>query len=215
METEIRYYFNEKHYQKLLEQLKNNEKLKYKGCFYELTIQYDHPLKEMSFYSKDIDGRFRVRCSKDVSNDEASCKISWKKRLKETTKGLVNKEEEIEVDFNYNQLDNLIFLLENVIHMKKVESYERYRNIFANDNTEIVVDKYPFGIALEIENKGDEKNAENNIVSWAKCLNLDLKNAYRLSWDDKYSSLCREQNIQIYKDVKFGLPMPKVGGDVL
>lgn len=104
----------------------------------------------MSFYNKDIDGRFRVRCSKDVSNDEASCKVSWKKRLKETTKGLVNKEEEIEVDFNYNQLDNLIFLLENVIHMKKVESY-----------------------------------------------------------------LCREQNIQIYKDVKFGLPMPKVGGDVL
>ena len=160
METEIRYYFNEKHYQKLLEQLKNNKELKYKGCFYELTIQYDHPLKEMSFYNKDI--------------------------------------------------DNLIFLLENVIHMKKVESYERYRNIFANDDIEIVVDKYPFGIALEIENKGNEKNAENNIVSWVKCLNLDLKNAYRLSWDDKYTSLCREQNIQIYKDVKFGLPMPKI-----
>ena len=49
METEIRYYFNEKHYQKLLEQLKNNKELKFKGCFYELTIQYDHPLKEMSF----------------------------------------------------------------------------------------------------------------------------------------------------------------------
>ena len=94
--------------------------------------------------------------------------------------------------------------------MKKIESYERYRNIFANDDIEIVVDKYPFGIALEIENKGDVKKAENNIVSWAKCLNLDLKNAYRLSWDDKYTSLCREQNIQIYKDVKFGLPMPKI-----
>ena len=94
--------------------------------------------------------------------------------------------------------------------MKRVESYERYRNVFSNDNIEIVVDKYPFGIALGIENKGDEKSAENNIIKWVNRLNLDLKNAYRLSWDDKYTSLCREQNIKIYKDVKFGLPMPKV-----
>lgn len=210
METEIRYYFNEKNYQKLLEQLKSYKDLIYKGCFYELTIQYDHPLKEMSFYNKNIDGRFRVRCSKNVSNNDANCKISWKKRIKETTKGQVNKEEEIEVDFNYNQLENLTFLLENIIHMKRIESYERYRNVFSNDNIEIVVDKYPFGIALEIENKGDEKSAENNIIKWVNRLNLDLKNAYRLSWDDKYTSLCREQNIQIYKDVKFGLPMPKI-----
>ena len=39
METEIRYYFNEKNYQKLLEQLKSYKDLIYKGCFYELTIQ--------------------------------------------------------------------------------------------------------------------------------------------------------------------------------
>lgn len=41
--------------------------------------------------------------------------------------------------------------------MKCVESYERYRNIFTNDDIEIVIDKYPFGIALEIENKSKEK----------------------------------------------------------
>ena len=210
METEIRYYFSEKYYEKLLEGLKKNKDLKYKGCFYELTAQYDHPMKEMSFYSKKIDGRFRIRCSKQEDGKNANCKISWKGRLQNTAKGLVNKEEEVEVDFNYNQLDNLMFLLEDVIHMHKVESYERYRNVFFNDDIEIVVDKYPFGIALEIENKGNENNAENNIVSWAKKLNLSPKDAYRLSWDDKYTSLCKEQNIKIYNDVKFGLPMPKI-----
>lgn len=29
-------------------------------------------------------------------------------------------------------------------------------------------------------------------------------------WDDKYTQLCKEQNIEIYKNVKFGLPMPQV-----
>ena len=77
METEIRYYFNEKNYQKLLEQLKSYKDLIYKGCFYELTIQYDHPLKEMSFYNKNIDGRFRVRCSKNVCINDARGRWSW------------------------------------------------------------------------------------------------------------------------------------------
>lgn len=210
METELRYYFSENKYKELLGKFKSDKTLKYKGCFYELTAQYDHPMKEMTFYSKKVDGRFRVRCSKSLENNEAYCKITWKRRLPNTTKGIVNKEEEVEVDFKYNQLNELIFLLENVIHMKKVESYERYRNVFYNNNIEIVVDKYPFGIALEIENKGNEDSAEENIITWTKKLNLSPKDAYRLSWDDKYTSLCNEQNIKIYKDVKFGLPMPKI-----
>ena len=116
------------------------------------------------------------------------------------------------MDFKYDELDNLTFLLEKVIKMKKVESYERYRNVFSNRDVEIVVDKYPFGIALEIENKSNEKSPEEAIMFWVNKLGLSVSNSYRLSWDDKYTELCKEQKIEIFKNVTFGLPMPKVIG---
>ena len=103
-----------------------------------------------------------------------------------------------------------MFLLENVIKMKNIESYERYRNVFHNEDIEIVVDKYPFGIALEIENKSKLKTAEETVLFWVKRLGLKQEDAFRLSWDDKYNQLCVEQNIEAYKNVTFGLPMPKV-----
>lgn len=42
---------------------------------------------------------------------------------------MINKEE-VELNFKYDELNNLTYLLENVIEMKKIESYERYRNVF-------------------------------------------------------------------------------------
>ena len=108
-----------------------------------MTIQYDHPMQENSFYKKEIDGRFRVRCSKNINTEESKSKISWKRRTKNTFSELVNKEE-VELDFKFEQLE------------------------------------------------------------------LKPENAYRLSWDDKYTELCRQQNIESYKHVRFGLPMPKV-----
>ena len=39
------------------------------------------------------------------------------------------------------------------MHFNIVESYERYRTVFENEDVEISVDEYPFGICLEIENK--------------------------------------------------------------
>lgn len=210
MEAELRYYYGFDKYENLIEKLKGFNELKYEGCFYEITTQYDHPIKEKTFYSKEIDGRFRVRCSKNINTEQSKSKISWKRRTKDTFKGLVNKEEEIELDFRYEEHDNLIFLLEKVINMKPIESYERYRNIFYNEDVEIVVDKYPFGIALEIENKSKVKKAEETVLFWVKQLDLKKENAFRLSWDDKYTQLCREQNVKILKHVKFDLPMPKV-----
>ena len=47
--------------------------------------------------------------------------------------------------------------------MKNVESYERYRTLFYNDDIEISIDEYPFGIALEIENKGTKSDPESNV----------------------------------------------------
>lgn len=210
MESELRFYYANNKYEKLNQMLKAYKELKYEGCFYELTVQYDHPMHEKSFYNKEIDGRFRIRISKEISNGQSKAKISWKRRCIHTFKGAVNNEEEVELDFKYEQLNNLTFLLENVIQMKKVESYERYRNVFYNEDIEIVVDKYPFGIALEIENKSKEKKPEATILFWVNRLGLDPNMAFRLSWDDKYTQLCKEQNVAIYKNVTFNIPMPEI-----
>ena len=210
MEAELRYYYGFNEYEKLLEKLNEFRELEYKGCYFEKTLQYDHPMEEYSFYNKKIDGRFRIRTSKNVETEETKAKISWKKRNKDTLEGKVNKEEEIEVDFKYEEYDKLIFLLENVIRMKQIESYERYRNVFASQEIEIVVDKYPFGIALEIENKSSIRSPEETILHWTQKLALKQEDAYRLSWDDKYTELCKEQNIEISKNVRFGIPMPKI-----
>lgn len=210
MESELRFYYSSNKYEKLNKKLKMYKDLNYEGCFYELTVQYDHPMEEKSFYNKEIDGRFRIRTSKEINTEQTKAKISWKRRNIQTFKGIVNKEEEVEITFEYDELDKLSFLLENVIQMKKVESYERYRNVFSNEDIEIVVDKYPFGIALEIENKSKEKSPEETILFWINRLELNLDKAFRLSWDDKYTQLCKDQNVKIFKNVTFDLPMPQI-----
>ena len=94
--------------------------------------------------------------------------------------------------------------------MKNIESYERYRNVFHNEDIEIVVDKYPFGIALEIENKSKLKTAEETVLFWVKRLGLKQEDAFRLSWDDKYMELCEEQGVEKFNEVTFDRPMPSV-----
>ena len=138
MEYELRYYFNKSKKEEIINKLKNIDGIKMEDRCYEKTIQYDHPCSDMSFYSKEIDGKFRIRVSK---NDELSkCKISWKRRLDMITNG-VNKEEEVELNINYEEYDNLMFIINNVLKMKSIESYERYRTIFVNDEIEIAVDE--------------------------------------------------------------------------
>ncbi len=209
MEYEIRYYYNNSELNKIMELLKKQMNLEYKGRFYEKTIQLDHPNNENTFYSKQIDGRFRIRVSK-LNDDIRYGKITWKRRLNNIEKNEINIEEEVEVDFDYNQYDNLMFLLKNVLQMKQIESYERYRNVFSNNDIEIVVDEYPFGIALEIESKTKNKDYKQVILNWLDILNLDYKNAYRLSWDDKYKELCDKQNIIQHTNVTFNKQMPQI-----
>ncbi len=208
MEYEVRYYFASEKLDSIIEKLKSVKGLKMGKRSYEKTSQFDHPNSEMSFYSKEVDGRFRIRITK---NDEiAKCKISWKRRVPDTTSTDVNKEEEVEVSIKYDEYDNLMFLINNVLKMKDIESYERYRTIFTNDEVEISVDEYPFGIALEVENKSNTENPREVVKKWVEILNLDINKAYRLSWDDKYSELCKSQNVKQYSHVTFDLPMPKV-----
>lgn len=208
MEYEVRFYYNSDDINRLMEKLSNIKELNKGLRTYEKTVQYNHCDTKYDFYSKEIDGRFRVRVS---SNEEKSkCKLSWKRRIPSTLENDVNKEEEKEVNILYEDLDNFIFIVENVMHFNVVESYERYRTVFTNDDVEISLDEYPFGIALEIENKSNSKKPETVVRDWVSKLGLDINDAYRLSWDDKYAELCDEQNIERFNEVTFDKVMPKV-----
>ena len=208
METEIRFYYSIESKEEIINYLKKFKELTYQGRFYECTDQYNHPMKKYDFYSKQIDGRFRVR--KTINDKTTKCMITWKRRLKDNIKELIHKEEEIEISINPDEYDNLCLLLNNVLHLNIVESYERYRSIFSNEDIEIVVDEYPFGLCLELENKSKTKNAETVIKDWLNKLKIDINDAYRLSWDDKYSELCKEQNKKVENIVRFNKDMPKV-----
>ena len=208
METEIRFYYSIDSKDDVISYLKQFAELNYKGRFYECTDQYNHPMKEYDFYSKEIDGRFRVR--KTIGDNVSKCMITWKRRLKDNVNELIHKEEEIEVSINPDEYDNLCALLEGVLHLNVVESYERYRSVFSNEDIEIVVDEYPFGVCIEIENKSKSKNAEEVIKDWLNKLRFNINDAYRLSWDDKYAELCEEQNKEIQKIVRFNKDMPQV-----
>lgn len=208
MEYEVRFYYSSSEINSLLDKLSELKELEKKPRTYEKTVQYNHSDSRYDFYSKEIDGRFRLRLSKNI--EESKCKLSWKRRLPNTTENLVNKEEEKEVKIFYEDVDNFIFIIENVMHFKVVDSYERYRTIFTNEDVEISIDEYPFGIALEIENKSSTKNPEEVVMNYASKLKLNIKDSYRLSWDDKYVELCKEQNKEIYNEVTFDKDMPSI-----
>jgi hypothetical protein len=206
METEVRFVYSLDSKEKLLSYLNTIEGLSYDDRYYEKTDQYNHPMKEYDFYTKKIDGRFRVR--KTESNSLKKCMITWKRRTNKVINN-IHQEEEVELDIKIEEYDNLVFLLTNVLHMELVESYERYRSIFHNEDVEIVVDEYPFGLALEIENKSKDKDGINVINEWVSKLGLDLKDAYPLSWDDKYLELCNEQGKTVERVVTFDKDMPQ------
>lgn len=206
MEYEVRFYYPTEKLDKLINDLTNIKELKKSLRTYEKTIQFNHCDSKYDFYSKEIDGRFRVRISSN--EEETKCKLSWKRRLNDTIANNVNKEEEKEVNISKDDIDNFMFIVNNVMHFNVVESYERYRTVFENQDVEISVDEYPFGIALEIENKSKIKNPEEVVTYWVNKLGLDFNDSYRLSWDDKYLELCKEQGMEVYNEVTFDKKMP-------
>lgn len=210
METEVRFYYSIDSEEKIIDKLKSIDGLNYDDRYYERTDQYNHPMKEYDFYTKEIDGRFRVRITKN--DNKSKCMITWKRRINNKT-SKIHQEEEVELAIKSEEYDNLSFLLDNVLHMKMVESYERYRSVFHNNDVEIVVDHYPFGIAVEIENKSKTKDAVSVVTEWVNKIGLNLEDAYHLSWDDKYTELCKEQNKKIESIVTFDKDMPKVDLD--
>ena len=92
--------------------------------------------------------------------------------------------------------------------MKFIESYERYRYVFFNEDIEIDVDVYPFMIAVEIENKSIDKDPKAVVLYYLEKLDFSTSDIYQLSWDDKYDELCKKQNIKKTNIVEFGKEMP-------
>lgn len=208
MEYEVRYYYPISKKEEIEEILSKFGELKKSLRTYEKTIQFNHCDERYNFYSKEVDGRFRFRISSNEK--ESKCKLSWKKRLKDTTDDLVNKEEEKEVNIPFDDKDNFLYIISNVMKFPVVESYERYRTTYSNEDIEISIDEYPFGLALEIENKSTNKDPMEVVADWTKKMNLDINNSYRLSWDDKYKELCKEQGKEVFSEVAFDKDMPEI-----
>ena len=208
MEYEIRFYYSKNEKKKIFDKLNKIHILKNIGTFYEKTTQYNSTLPDNDFYSKKIDGRYRIRITR--GENISKCILSWKRRLSTTTTGLINKEEEIECNIAPSDYENFIYITENILKMHRVESYERYRTNYINEEIEISVDEYPFGIALEIEAKTEE-NQKDVIDRYINLLDLNYRDAFRLSWDDKYEELCKEQHITPLSDVLFSCDnMPEI-----
>lgn len=51
---------------------------------------------------------------------------------------------------------------------------------------------------------------KDNVKKWVSMLGLRIEDSYKLSWDDKYNELCKEQGKTIYSDVLFDKDMPEV-----
>ena len=206
IETETRVLFELKDEKSILDKLNRIVDLSYKGKFYEKTLQYNHPNDNIDFYSKEIDARFRVRITKN--NNYEKCMISYKRRGENFFNEQINSEEEVEVEIKYSDFDNLSYILTNVLKMKFIESYERYRYVYFNDDVEIDVDIYPFMIAVEIENKSSNKDSKAVVLYYLEKLDFSTNDIYQLSWDDKYEELCKAQKIKINNVVEFNKRMP-------
>lgn len=203
IDYQIRFCYGLTEEKKLLEKIMIHKDIVYKGIFFEETIQYDQEDAKKSFYRKENDSRLRIRLTKNSEYEKAI--ISYKKRQEKEN---INKEEEINIEINSKDFKNIQKLFENILYMRRVESYERYIHVFENDQVKIVLIRYPFMITLEIINLS-EQYKEETIMYWLKKLNLNINNCYKLSWDDKYKELCLAQNKIIEKDVTFNKEMPK------
>jgi hypothetical protein len=187
----------------------------FRGRYYELTIMYDNPNPELSFYPQEIDGRLRFRTSihspqdketTDTSNN--SSKITWKRRLPKEEGSSVHKEEEIEADVNYEQYENMQLIFEKVLHCKRMSSYERYRSQYSMEGLEITLDEFPYGVMLEVELNG---GSEDDLLDVVKNLGLSIENSYHLSCDDKYVELCENSGQKVKDDILFNdSEMPKI-----
>ena len=201
MEYDARFYYSKEELDKIIDRLNNISELHSNLRIYEKVIEYDNRNKK---YHLDNNEHLRIR----ISHNELinKCKLSWKKEV--TNKSGIKSIEEKKVKINYVDVDNLVYILDKVMHFKVSMCYERYRIIYENNDIEISVDEYPFGICIKVENKSIDRLPLNVINEWVDRLGLNRKDLENLNALDEYYKLCQEQNIKYYKEITFDKPMP-------
>jgi len=104
IEREMRFYLSLKELKSWQTSLKQ---FHFNGRYHEITIMYDNPNLEYTFYSDYIDGRLRLRAG-TPTNDKLSNGyglVSWKQRIPELKDEIMRHENEIEFNFNPNGPD--------------------------------------------------------------------------------------------------------------
>lgn len=99
----------------------------YTHSYHEITTMYDNPNPELTFYSKEIDGRLRLRYSKKsdssvfgqtLSNiDESQCLVTWKRRIADNSGGSIRREEEVEYMVDAGEFESVKAIFEDVLKL--------------------------------------------------------------------------------------------------
>lgn len=202
IEREIKFYFPIAR----LGDLKSRLKIfKYMHTKYELTLNYDNPNSALSFYDKKIDGRLRLRIMRYLDSRDkgkVSGLFSWKQRIPEHALSKIRHEHEVECRLSGEDADNMKIILSDVLKCPLISSYERERAHYHVDGLDITLDKFPYGLMLEIEIK-DEVSDHSELTDVLKKLKLDTKDSSNFSCDDMYKHLCHEQGKPIKPHILF------------
>lgn len=217
IEKEVRYYFSDSRLNEVVALL---TKLgDYTHSYHEITTMYDNPNPELTFYSKEIDGRLRLRYSKKVDStvfgkasnevDISQCLVTWKRRIADSNDGAIRREEEVEYMVDAGEFESVKSIFEDVLKCKRVSSYERIRNFLLAGSVQITCDQFPYGLMVEFELKDGAD--EQSLINIIEKVGLNLDDASNLSCDDMYFQLCEERGVTILPDISFADDtMPKI-----
>ncbi len=203
IEKEARFYLEPSHFTTLLKRAQNF--LQPKNAYFIVTVMYDNPNPKHSFYSPQVDGRLRLRLFKNLNNPNANkAIISWKQRLKKEKGFMI--ERELEISISPSDFDKLKTLFEDILKAPLKGGYELYRHIFNSEYWEVTINKYPFGVNVEIELKNENNYQaayeEYETITQKLFKNLEAVNV-NLSNDDVYEILCKRRKIKLKPYIGF------------
>ncbi len=213
IEKEIRFVMTKEMYQAVKKKVMDNLSILKHGCAVkELTVMYDNPNPNYSFYSPQIDGRLRLRSSSPCASDfieenkalnVPSSLLTWKQRIPGYD-GTICKEKEVEVSLASGiDTENLTVMLEDILHCPRISSYERVRETFYSEGIEIAFDTFPYGNVVELEIKEDLIE-ETKLYDMARLLGLeDSAVVSTLSCDDIYKVMCDIAGVVAKSDLLF------------
>lgn len=203
VEREIKYFFPLSRFGELRSILSMFE---YTGTTHEMTSMFDNPNPDLSFYHPKVDGRLRLRVAKCLDGDtqnKTTGLLSWKQRIPEHAHSAIRHEHEVECEISDNSIANMQTILQDILKCPLISSYERERSHYYDDGLKITLDRFPYGLMLEIE-FANETIGHSALEKILGKIGLKEDDASRLSCDDMYKRLCKLQNKQIKEHIHFG-----------